>query len=150
MKMFWFGSLVWLLMFFYALVWMRRATLDIQVHDTMFVIAGPHVFAGFALLFGLAGCVYYWFPKLTGRKLLVIPGRIHFWVSFWGFLLFLLRAYTPILSRRYDDHANWISFNSYYEMGDELVWVCFAMLAAQALFIFNLVYSAVWGKKSSN
>jgi hypothetical protein len=72
-------------------------------------------------------------------------------LSFLGCLLILLLGiYNPMFPRRYNDHSAWIIFTSFYEMGQELRWTVLAVAAAQALFIFNLVYSAMRGKKSSN
>jgi hypothetical protein len=50
--------------------------------------------------------------------------------------------------RRYIYYDDWSS--SHHEVNEFLFGVVLAMAAAQALFIFNLVYSAVWGKKSRN
>ena len=58
---------------------------DWRLTDTYFVVAHIHyVFIGGAIHGGMAG-VYYWFPKITGRKLSEKIGKWHFWLFFIGF-----------------------------------------------------------------
>src|SRR6266568_634431 len=51
------------------------AAADIHLHDTYYVMAPGTIFAMFA-------GIYYWFPKISGRKLNDFWGRVHFWLSF--------------------------------------------------------------------
>lgn len=58
---------------------------DIHVHDTYFVVAHLHyVLFGGSVTAIYAG-IYYWFPKITGRKLNETWGKLHFWLHFIGF-----------------------------------------------------------------
>ena len=59
--------------------------IDWRLTDTYFVVAHIHyVFVGGALSGALAG-LYYWFPKLSGKKLSEKLGKIQFWLFFIGF-----------------------------------------------------------------
>ena len=68
-------------------VMVASVPLDLQVHDTYFVVAHFHYVLIGGAVFPLLGAVYYWFPKLTGRMLDERLGRWHFWLAFVGFNL---------------------------------------------------------------
>jgi cytochrome c oxidase subunit 1/cytochrome c oxidase subunit I+III len=58
---------------------------DWMVTDTYFIVAHLHyVFLGGTLFAGFAG-IYYWFPKMTGRRLSEFWGQVHFWFFGIGF-----------------------------------------------------------------
>jgi heme/copper-type cytochrome/quinol oxidase subunit 1 len=61
--------------------------LDLQVHDTYFVVAHFHYVLIGGSVFPLFGAFYYWLPKLTGRMLSEALGKLNFWLMFVGFNL---------------------------------------------------------------
>jgi cytochrome c oxidase subunit 1 len=50
-------------------VMLASVSLDLQVHDTFFVVAHFHYVLIGGAVFPLFGALHYWFPKLTGRML---------------------------------------------------------------------------------
>ena len=61
--------------------------LDLQIHDTFFVVAHLHYVLIGGSVFPLFGAFYYWFPKWTGRMLSAWAGKWNFWLMFVGFNL---------------------------------------------------------------
>jgi cytochrome c oxidase subunit I len=56
-----------------------------QVHDTYFVVAHIHYVLFGGSVFGIFAGLYYWFPKMFGRKLNEGIGKWHFWLHTIGF-----------------------------------------------------------------
>merc|ERR1712080_220980 len=48
-------------------IFLGNSAIDIQLHDTYFVVAHFHLVMGSASFFGLLAGVYHWSPKMFGR-----------------------------------------------------------------------------------
>ena len=68
-------------------VMLAAVPLDLQVHDTYFVVAHFHYVLIGGALFPLLGGLFFWFPKVTGRMPSERLGRVSFWLVFLGFNL---------------------------------------------------------------
>jgi cytochrome c oxidase subunit 1 len=66
-------------------VMLASVPLDLQVHDTYFVVAHFHYVLIGGALFPLLGAIHYWFPKATGRMPSETAGKWAFWLIFAGF-----------------------------------------------------------------
>ena len=67
-------------------IFLGNSAIDIQLHDTYFVVAHFHLVMGSASFFGMMAGVYHWFPKMFGRMMDSKLGYIHFWFTFVGCL----------------------------------------------------------------
>jgi cytochrome c oxidase subunit 1 len=61
--------------------------LDLQLHDTYFIVAHFHYVLIGGAVFPLLGILTYWYPKITGRMMSETLGKISFWMVFLGFQL---------------------------------------------------------------
>ncbi len=59
---------------------------DLQLTDTYFIVGHFHdtMFGGY--IFPFFAAIYYWFPKMTGRRLNETLGKIHFWLMTPAFI----------------------------------------------------------------
>jgi cytochrome c oxidase subunit I len=68
-------------------VMLASVPLDLQTHDTFFVVAHFHYVLIGGALFPLFGAFHYWFPKFTGRLMDEGLAKLCFWILFVGFNL---------------------------------------------------------------
>ena len=131
-------------------LFLGNSTLDIQLHDTYFVIAHFHLVMGVAGMFGMFCGIYHWFPKMYGRFLNSTLGHIHFWITLAGaYLIFWPMYYEGLagMPRRYMDYSSWISFNQFEGLNRMISMVALIVFAVQFLFIFNFIHSIFKGRR---
>ncbi len=127
------------------------STLDINVHDTYFVVAHFHLVMGISALYGLFAGVYHWFPKMYGKMMNKNLGYIHFWVTAIGaYGVFFPMHFIGMagLPRRYYTNSNFPYFD---DLTDTNVLITvFALItgAAQLVFLYNFISSIFYGKKA--
>lgn len=127
------------------------SALDINVHDTYFVVGHFHIVMGLSGIFGMIAGVYHWFPKIFGRMLNNNLGNVHFWitiVSSYGIFFpmhFLGLAGVP---RRYYTNSEFPLFENLLDINTLITWFAILAFAGQLIFFFNFVYSALRGPKA--
>jgi cytochrome c oxidase subunit I len=127
------------------------APTDIHLHDTMYVIGHFHYVVAPGTIFAMFAGIYYWFPKMTGRKMSDLLGKLHFWPSF----LFINGIFMPMfiqgmagVSRRLYDGGH-----DYSHAQGVLHWNAFMSVSAWCLglsqipFLVNLFWSIKKGVK---
>ncbi len=127
------------------------SALDINVHDTYFVVGHFHIVMGLSAIFGMFAGVYHWFPKMFGRMMNNKLGNIHFWftiVSAYGIFFpmhFLGLAGVP---RRYYTNSEFPLFDNMIDINQFVSTFAIIAFFAQLIFFFNFVYSALKGPKA--
>ncbi|MBK5210413.1 MAG: cbb3-type cytochrome c oxidase subunit I [Flavobacteriaceae bacterium] len=128
------------------------SALDINVHDTYFVVAHFHLVMGVSAIYGMFAGVYHWFPKMYGRMMNKVLGYWHFWITVvaaYGVFFPMHFVGLAGLPRRY--YAN-TAFPLFDDVADvNIVITMFAILggAAQIIFLVNFFFSIYKGKKAT-
>jgi cytochrome c oxidase subunit 1 len=125
--------------------------LDINIHDTYFVVAHFHIVMGLSAIFGMFAGIYHWFPRMFGRMMNRTIGYAHFWVtivSAYGVFFPMHFLGLAGLPRRYYSNTMFPMFDGLVEINQMIT--LFALLGgvAQVLFIANFFYSIKRGKKA--
>ena len=131
-------------------LFLGNVVVDVPLSDTMFVVAHFHMVMGVAPIFVIFGAIYHWYPKITGRMLGAVLGRIHFWISFLGaYLIFFPMHYIGLLGvpRRYHEigEADFVPASA-HTLNAFITVMALIVGAAQILFLFNLAWSIRRGR----
>ncbi|WP_086477035.1 cytochrome c oxidase subunit I [Arenibacter amylolyticus] len=128
------------------------STLDINVHDTYFVVAHFHLVMGISALYGMFAGIYHWFPKMFGRMMNKNLGYVHFWVtavcSYGVFFPMHFVGMAGVPRRYYENTA----FPMFDDLADvQVLMTVFAIVAAlvQLVFAFNFIKSMFYGVKAT-
>ena len=130
------------------------AAADIYLHDTYYVIGHFHYVVAPGTIFGLFAGIYYWYPKITGRKMSELLGKMHFWPS----LLFMNGVFMPMfiqglagVSRRlWDGGLEYAHASGVFHWNEFMSISAWLLGIAQLPFIINVFYSIFRGEKVDN
>jgi cytochrome c oxidase subunit I len=128
-----------------------NSAIDIQLHDTYFVVAHFHIVMGASAFFGMMAGIYHWFPKMFARQMDNRLGTAHFWMTFIGvYLVFFPMHYIGIAGfpRRYYMWSNFKAFDIMADVNTFISVAAFLTFGAQLIFGFNFFYSMFKGKKT--
>jgi cytochrome c oxidase subunit 1 len=122
--------------------------LDLQLHDTYFIVAHFHYVLIGGAVFPLLGAITYWYPKFTGRMMSETLGKVGFWMLFLGFQL----TFFPMHIAGINGMPRRV-FTYPAGMGLELPNLLstigsFVVATAVLTFVANMVWSLVAGPKA--
>jgi cytochrome c oxidase subunit I len=131
-------------------IFLAAFPIDQAVTDSYFVVAHMHYVLFGGAVFGMFGGLYYWWPKMFGKRLDERLGQWHFWLVFVGFnatffpqhMLGLLgmprRVYT------YHEGGLWEAYNMASSIGS------YVMALGMLVFAWNIIATIRHGKRVGN
>lgn len=128
------------------------SALDINVHDTYFVVGHFHIVMGLSAIYGMLAGVYHWFPKMYGRMMNKKLGYFHFWVTFisaYGVFFPMHFLGLAGLPRRYYTNSAFPMFDGLSDINEVITFFAIIGGLVQLLFIFNFFYSIFKGTKAT-
>jgi cytochrome c oxidase subunit 1 len=126
---------------------MGIAPVDMQYHDTYFIVAHFHYVLVTGALFAIIAAFYYWAPKWTGHMVDERLGKIHFWWSVISVnVLFFPQHFIGLagMPRRIPDYSlQFADWNMISSLGG------FAFGLAQVFFLFVIIKTIRGGKPAT-
>jgi cytochrome c oxidase subunit 1 len=138
------GSFVFLIGALLVSIFTDNSTLDIQLHDTYFVLAYVHIMFFFTTFFLLLSIISYFFAKIVSAPLNKPLVYLHCWITVIAAYIVVLPVQDSGLAgmpRRYVDYGDFISMPGFNELFGFKAKVLFVLLFAQSLFVLNMLYS---------
>ena len=127
------------------------SALDVNVHDTYFVVAHFHIVMGMSAIFGMLAGIYHWFPKMFGKMMNTKLGYAHFWITIiCGYGVFFPMHFVGIAGapRRYYEYSNFDFLGSVMDLQPLISTFAIVGAIGQLFFLFNFFYSVFYGQKS--
>ncbi len=127
------------------------SALDINVHDTYFVVAHFHIVMGMSAIFGMFAGVYHWFPKMFGKMLNTKLGYVHFWLTIiCGYGVFFPMHFVGLAGspRRYYSYSEFPFLEDTIELNTVISIFAIIGAIAQIFFLFNFFFSIFRGQRA--
>jgi cytochrome c oxidase subunit 1 len=132
---------------------LAQPVLDIQLHDTYFVVGHFHLIMGVAAIFGIFAATYYWFPKMFGRMMNETWGRVHFFITLAGtYAIFMPMHYLGLAgqTRRYSQFTEVAYQAKLLPLQTFITYAAIITISAQFIFVVNLFWSMFKGPKATD
>jgi cytochrome c oxidase subunit 1 len=130
---------------------LAQPAVDVQLHDTYFVVAHFHIIMGVAAIFGIFAGFYFWFPKMFGRMMNETLGKMHFWLTLVGvYAIFMPMHFLGIAGglRRYAQYTEFEFLKPLQPVQYFITIAAFATITAQIIFFVNFFWSLRKGRRA--
>jgi cytochrome c oxidase subunit 1 len=132
-------------------LYLADISLDLYLHDTMFVVGHFHLTMAAASFLGSFAAIYHWFPKMFGRSMSSPLGKLHF----VGSLVFITLVFGGQMAvgymgqqRRLFDPFQYPNLVHLREMNRLTSVAGFLLAAFQLVFVVNFFKSVFAGSKA--
>ncbi|MEJ2757281.1 MAG: cbb3-type cytochrome c oxidase subunit I [Anaerolineales bacterium] len=121
-------------------------SVDLHLHDTYFIVGHFHdtMFGGY--IFPFFASLYYWYPKVTGRRMSEKLGKLHFWLmtpSFLALTLLMMRVGLLGMRRRIADYDAALGFDLSHLL---MTIAAYLIFISVVIFVYNAIVSAKRGE----
>ena len=121
-----------------------RASIDLIIHDTYYIVAHFHYVLSMGAVFGIFAARYFWYGKITGLSLNELYRKIHFWTTFIGVnLTFFPQHFLGLAGfpRRYADfHDRFTTWNTLRSIGSMISTI-------RAIFFLFIIINSIYKNK---
>nr|WP_240107814.1 cytochrome c oxidase subunit I [Streptomyces sp. MUM 203J] len=121
--------------------------LDFHLTDSYFIVAHLHYVLFGTIVFATFAGFYFWWPKMTGKRLDERLGKIHFWTLFVGFqTTFLVHHWLGErgMPRRY---ADYLAADGFTVLNTVSTIGAFLLGLSTLPFLYNVWRTAVHGRR---
>ncbi|POY35680.1 cytochrome c oxidase subunit I [Solitalea longa] len=132
-------------------LWLGNPSIDINLHDTYFVVAHFHIVMGCSAIFGMLAGVYHWYPKMFGRMMDNKLGYLHFYLTFISaYLVFFPMHFMGLdgVPRRYYTFTEFEMFTKWIALNKFITLAAILGAVAQVLFLYNFFVNIFKGKRA--
>jgi cytochrome c oxidase subunit 1 len=132
-------------------IFLARHDLAAAALSDDFVTGHFHLVMGVAATFAILGALFFWFPKLFGRRLNEPLGKLHFWITFAGvYCVFMPMHWLGLIAHAHVSPGSPLA--SVAAAGSAIrTFITVAILLtvfAQGLFLINFLWSLFRGEKA--
>ncbi len=132
-------------------IFLARHDLAAAAVGNDFVTGHFHLVMGVADTFAILGALFFWFPKLFGRRLNEPLGKLHFWITFAGvYCVFMPMHWLGLIAHSRVSPGS--PLPSVAAAGSSIrTFITVAILLtvfAQGLFLINFLWSLIRGEKA--
>ena len=123
---------------------------DLHLHDTYFVVGHFHdtLFGGY--IFPLFAAIYFWYPKITGRRMNETLGKLHFYLMTPSFLVMTFGQMAVGLLGMRRRIADYDPAQGFQTTNFIVTIAAFLIAVSILIFFINLFVSAKKGEPATN